>query len=104
MRKCTFCLNKTKNLVGKEWGLNPAQGLWIYESIICPKLTYGSLVWGHSLTQININLLNTVQRLGLMGASHSLCPTPLAALERMLDILPIQLHISDLAEEARFRT
>ncbi len=30
VRKCTYLLNKAKNLVGKEWGLNPARALWIY--------------------------------------------------------------------------
>ena len=102
VRKCTFLLNKTKNLVSKEWGLNPARALWIYEAIICPKLTYGCLVWGHNLTQTNTILLNKVQRLGLMGASHSLHSTPLAALEVILGTLPNQLHISALAETARF--
>ena len=100
----TYLLNKTRNLVGKEWGLNPARALWIFEAIIRPKLTYGCLVWSHSLNQINNNLLNRVQRLGLMGASHSLRSSPLAALETILGILPICLHISALAEAARFCT
>ena len=69
---------------------------------MCPKLTYGCLVSGHSLTQTNINFLNRVQR--LMGASHSLYSTPLAALEGILGILPIYLHISALAEAAGFHT
>ena len=104
LRKCTYLLNKTKNLVEKEWGLNPARAMWIYEAIICPKLTYGCLVWSQSLDQTNINLLNRVQRLGLMGASHFLWSTPLAVLEAILGILQIRLHISALAEAARFRT
>ena len=106
VRKSTYLLNKTKNLVGKEWGLNPARALWIFKAIIRPKLTYGChcLVWSHSLNQTNNNLLNRVQKLGLMGASHSLRSTPLAALEVILGILPIRLHINALAEAARFRT
>ncbi len=39
-----------------------------------------------------------------MRASHSLRSTPLAALEMILGILPIRLHISATAEAARFRT
>ncbi len=80
VRKCTYLLNKTQGLVGKVWGLNPAQALWIFEAIICPKLTYGCLVWSNSLNETTNNLLNRVQRLRLMGASHSLrstlLPTP----------------------------
>ncbi len=34
VRKCTFLLNKTKNLVGKEWGKTPARALWLFEAII----------------------------------------------------------------------
>ena len=82
----------------------PARALWIFEAIIRPKLTYGCLVWSHSLNQTNNNLLNRVQRLGLMGASHSLRSTPLAALETIMGILPIRLHISALAEAAQFCT
>ncbi len=96
--------SKTKNLVGKKWGLNPARALWIFEAIVRPKLTYRCLVSSHSLNQTNNYLLNRIQRLGLMGASHSLRSSPLAALQTILGILPICLHISALAETAQFRT
>ncbi len=104
VHKCTYLFNKTKNLVGKEWGLNLARALWIFEAIIRPKLTYCCLVWSHSLNQTNDNLLNRVKRLGLMGASHSLRSTPQAVLETILGILPIRFHISALAEAAQFCT
>ena len=104
VRNYTCLLNRTKNFVGKEWGLNPAWAIWIFEAIIIPKLTYGCLVWSHNLNQTNNNLLNRVQRHRLMGASHSLRSFPLAAMETILGILPICLHISALAEVAQFRT
>ena len=85
-------------------GVGPRSALWIFDAIIRPKLTYSCLVWSHILSQTNNNLLKRVQRLGLMGASHSLRSTPLAALETIMGTLPIRLHISALAEAARFRT
>ena len=91
-------------MVIKELGLNPAQALWVYEAIIRLKLPYGCLVWSYRLNRTNINLLNRVQPLELMEASHSLRSIPLAAVEMILGILPIRLHISAMAEAAQFRT
>ncbi len=104
VHKCTYLLKKTKNLVGKKYGINPSRTMWTYEAIICPKLTYSCLVWSHSLNQTTINLLNRVQRLGLMGASQLLRSTPLAALETISENFPIRLQINTLAEATHCST
>ncbi len=101
-----FTFQKDQKFCWKRMGVNvkPYSGIVDIWSHIVPKFTYGCLVWSHSLNCTNINLQNRVQRLGLTGASHSLWSTALAALETILGILPICLHMSALALATRFRT
>ena len=40
-----------KPAINYIYGLSPARMLWIYKQILLPRITYGSHVWGHSLTQ-----------------------------------------------------
>ena len=47
------------------WGLNPKRMQWIYKQIILPRLTYGCLVWGHSMTNSHIQKIETVERVAL---------------------------------------
>ena len=47
------------------WGLNPKRMQWIYKQIILPRLTYGCLVWGHSLTNTQIHKIETVERVAM---------------------------------------
>ena len=47
------------------WGLDPKRMQWIYKQIILPRLTYGCLVWGHSLTNSQIQKIETVERVAL---------------------------------------
>ena len=42
------------------WHHSPAWALWIFEAIICPKLSYGCSVWSHSLNRTNKNHINKV--------------------------------------------
>ena len=47
------------------WGLNPKRMQWIYKQIILPRLTYGCLVWGHSMTNSQIQKIETVERVAM---------------------------------------
>ena len=62
-QKLTWCLHiNTKVAKAIKWlailkpaidniyGLSPARMLWIYKQILLPRITYGAIVWGHSLT------------------------------------------------------
>ena len=86
VKKCTYLLHKTKNLVGKEWGLCPQRALWIYEAIVRPKLTYGCLVWGSRVGKTDEARLKRVQRMGIKGATHALRSTPLAGMKVVMGV------------------
>ena len=47
------------------WGLNPKRMQWIYKQIILPRLTYGCMVWGHSMTNSQIKKIETVERVAM---------------------------------------
>ena len=47
------------------WGLNPRRMQWIYKQIILPRLTYGCMVWGHSMTNSQIKKIETVERVAM---------------------------------------
>ena len=49
IKKANMLLNRARTINGREWGLDPERALWIYTAIARPKLTYGPLVWAHSL-------------------------------------------------------
>ena len=40
-----------KPAINYIYGLSPARMFWIYKQVLIPRITYGSHVWGHSLTQ-----------------------------------------------------
>ena len=52
-----------KPAINYIYGLSPARMLWIYKQIILPRITYGSHVWGHSLTQELKNSIRSAERL-----------------------------------------
>ncbi len=42
-------LFQMRNAVGITWGPRPHLIRWIFTGIVCPALTYGSVVWAHSI-------------------------------------------------------
>ena len=48
-----------KQAIKHIYGLSPARMLWIYKQILLPRITYGSLVLGHSLTQEHKGYIRT---------------------------------------------
>ena len=54
-----------KPAINYIYGLSPAIMLWIYKQILLPRITYGSHVWGHSLTQEHKASIRSVERLAL---------------------------------------
>ena len=88
---CNKCL-------GNKWGLKPSIIKWIYLAVVRPVLSYGALVWWNTTKLGNrLNRLTSVQRLACLGIPGAMKSTPQAALEVMLDIMPIELHLKQLA-------
>lgn len=94
----------TKAMISQKWGLGPKAMLWIYNQIIIPRITYGCLIWWHSMkVKKNVTLLNAVQRMGLMMVTGAIRSTPTQALEALTNTLPIDLKIEELATKACYR-
>ena len=81
-----------KALVGRTWGLNAKRVWWIYNAMVRPLITYGSVVWGHKTDNIGFqDKLSSVQRLAMMGMTQVMRTTPTKGLEVVLGILPLYL-------------
>ncbi|XP_058978632.1 uncharacterized protein LOC109613882 [Musca domestica] len=103
-KKGLNALYSCKNSIGNSWGLKPHIIRWIYESVVRPILTYGALVWWHSLRKItfskNIDKVQRVASLLITGAVRS---TPQSALDTLLNLKPLGLFVEELAARCALR-
>ena len=86
-------LHLIKPAIHHIWGLDPKRMQWIYKQIILPRLTYGCLMWGHSLTNSQISKLETVERVALRYHASMWKTTPTASLQILLNKKPSHLEI-----------
>ena len=91
--KAKKILHLIKPAINHIWGLDPKRMQWIYKQIILPRLTYGCLVWGHSLTNSQISKLETVERVALRYHASMWKTTPTASLQILLNKKPSHLEI-----------
>lgn len=99
VRKAYAALYSCQKLVGKKWGLKPKLFHWLYTAVVRPVVSYGCHVWW-PVTDIKkysdmITRLNRVALLSLTGAMRT---TSTAAMEIVMDILPLDLHIRQNAK------
>ena len=59
--KCNNLFNKLKKAIGKKWGLKPKVIKWIYQAIVLPKLSYGSVAWAYNLNKTQVKKLEKFQ-------------------------------------------
>ena len=93
MAKAKKFLHLIKPAIHHIWGLDPKRMQWIYKQIILPRLTYGCLVWGHSLTNSQIQKIETVERVALRYHASMWKTTPTASLQILLNKKPSHLEI-----------
>ena len=91
--KAKKILHLIKPALHHIWGLDPKRMQWIYKQIILPRLTYGCLVWGHSLTNSQIQKIETVERVALHCYASTLKTTPTASMQILLNKKPSHLEI-----------
>ena len=85
------------------WGLDLKRMQWIYKQIILPRLTYGCLVWGHSLTNSQISKLETVESVALRYHASMWKTTPTASLQILLNQKPSHLEITNVSIKTYIR-
>lgn len=81
-------------VVGKKWGLKSKMTNWAYKAVIRPMVSYAALVWRPKVeskrAQAQLMRLHGFAGLMLTGAT---CTCPTAAMEAMLDLPPLPLHL-----------
>jgi ribonuclease HI len=96
--RCIKALFASRSMIGRFWGITPKNMMYIYESIILPRLSYGSLLWWHRINIIkNLKKLEKIQRLALLMVTGCMKQTPTTALQALLNIPPIDLKIKHIA-------
>ena len=93
-----------RRLLGKNWGLKPKMIYWIYLTIIRPMLTYGAVVWWTKICQKTAQkTLQSVQRLACLSMTGAMRTCPTAALEVLLNLPPLHIHVKKEAISAALR-
>ncbi|XP_017885478.1 uncharacterized protein LOC108628217 [Ceratina calcarata] len=85
-------------MVGSTWGLTPAATHWIYNSIILPRLTFGSLIWWEGIQNYRTQArLESLQHAGLKRILGAFRSSPTKAMEAMLATPTLSFKIEEVA-------
>ena len=102
--KCRYLLQRTRAIIGQNWGISPEKSIWIHKAIVRPKLCYGSLVWASNISSKARSKLKSVQRLTLLSVLQPLRSTPTLGMEVLLGLIPMDMFAEREAVKARLRT
>ena len=86
-----------KPAINYIFGLSPARMLWIYKQILLPRITYGSHVWGHSLTLEQQQIIRSLESSAFRYFAPIWRTTPTASLEVILNQKPAHLEVLGMA-------
>ena len=104
LHKAKWALMTSRRFAGFTWGIKPHIALWLYEAVIRPQVTYGSLVWWTKVNQTTtIAKLTSLQRLGSLLVTGAFGSTPSATLEVALGLLPLDVFIKAEARKSAYR-
>jgi ribonuclease HI len=104
---CKRLLMMIRSTVAREWGLSPDKIVWIWQTLVRPKLSYGAICWAEPSTLNNLSIqasLNKLQRLALSLVASSMKSTPMRSMEMILAIPPLHIFLEESALNARLRT
>ena len=90
LSKAKKYLGKVACMVRNNWGPKPKLMRRAYIGIVRPMLCYGAMIWGHRAPE----LMEKFRRINRMAINTFACfprSTPTAALEVMLNIMPLHL-------------
>ena len=104
LRKVKGVIAQARKLTSMNWGLTPARLHWIYTAIVRPKISYGALVWAHSINQTLSKRLSETQGRFLRAISGAQTSTPTRGLEAIMGLIPLDLYLEEMATRARIRT
>ena len=94
IKKAKGLIMKLASITSAYWGPKPKLMRWAYTGIVRPMLTYGALVWGHIAEHDIIeSALRRLNRLAMCTMVKVPRSTPTRAMEIILDVMPLHLHI-----------
>ena len=98
-------LHRARSSIGALWGPQPGVMRWAYTGIVRPAFTYGCVLWAQAALKSSVlrKGMASLQRLALMQLGHFRKSTPGAALEVAFDVMPLHLHVKELAMKASLR-
>ena len=97
-------LMKIAALVHSYWGPQPKLMRWAYTGVVRPVLTYAAFVWAHETENtLTITRLRRLNRLAMNTMVKVPRSTPTRAMEIILDVTPLHLHIMQLGLKAFHR-
>ena len=104
VKVATRLLHQAGRLVGKTWGLTPRRAKWVYTAMVRPLIAYGAVCW----TKVTESAaweakLRKLQRVALLQMTAAYPSTPTAALEMLTGLLPLHLHLREVAVAASVR-
>lgn len=98
IQKAKIAMGICGRLAGKRWGLNPKLITWLYTAVVRPIITYARVLWCRKANQSTVRAhLATVQRMASILATGAMSTSPGAALEAMLNITLLHLHVKKVA-------
>jgi hypothetical protein len=104
MKKAYRAFWTCKGTFGKTWGLKPRVVHLIYNMVMRPVLTYGSMVWWprvrYNVSRIE---LSKIQRLACLAITGAMKTTPTAAMEVLLGLPPLRVKIEAEAQAGIYR-
>ena len=90
---------------GRGWGLTPAMMHRLYCMMVRPIVTYAAVVWWTKVDQSTTQLkLNRIQRIACLRITGAMRTTPTAAMEALLGIYPLHIHIQSTAMGSALRS
>ena len=94
IKKAKGLLMKMANITRDYWGPKPKLMKWAYTGIVRPTLSYAALTWGHAIEDDTIiTSLRRLNRLAMCTIVKVPRSTPTRAMQVILDIPPLHLHI-----------
>ena len=104
INKATRAMMMARKMTGKRWGLKPRNMEWIYTSIVCPILSYGSIAWLPKTNGKGIQKqLEKVQRKACLMITRGIQSTPTAGMEAILGLPPLHIYCKGIALNSYIR-
>lgn len=97
-KKAVKSLWATRRMVQQSWGLTPTRMKYLYNQIILPRITYGSIAfWHKAKNKTNSKTLEKIQRTAMLMITGATRTTPTAALYLITNLYPVHIIIEATA-------